>query len=159
MGKKFPENVRALRIVMEVFLRPLLMSEEVARDNIDKILDCKSGSSRTTKQWVDCLIKPVMIAMLFVCAERESDRPLHMLAVEKMLPYFFASGHVNYARYGLYYLRSMQRLHPKVLKKFVQGEHVMHHQDGLWNGIWSDLFIETTYMHYSNGPSGSIGST
>ena len=61
--------------------------------------------------------------------------------------YFFASGHVNYyARYGLYYLRSMQRLHPNVLERFVQGEHVMHHQDGLWNGIWSDLFIETTYM-------------
>jgi hypothetical protein len=76
-----------------------------------------------------------------------------------MMPYFFASGHVNYARYDLYYLRSMQRLHPAVLKQFMEGEHVMHHQDGLWNGIWSDLFIETTYMRYGKGPSGIIGST
>lgn len=35
----------------------------------------------------------------------------------------------------------------------------MHHQSGLWNGIWSDLFIETTYMCYGHSPSGIIGST
>ena len=60
---------------------------------------------------------------------------------------------------SLYYLRSMQRLHPTVHKQFMEGEHVIHHQDGLWNGIWSDLFIETTYMRYGKGPSGIIGST
>lgn len=49
------------------------------------------------------------------------------------MPYFFAAGHVNYARYSLFYLRSMQRLHPDVLKKFMAREHVMHHQDGLSN--------------------------
>ncbi len=39
------------------------------------------------------------------------------------------------------------------------GEHVMHHQSGFWNGIWSDLFIETTYMRYGHGPAGIVGST
>ena len=39
------------------------------------------------------------------------------------------------------------------------GQHVMRHQDGLWNAMWSDLFIETTYMRYGHGPSGIIGST
>ena len=24
----------------------------------------------------------------------------------------------------------------------------MRHQDGIWNGIWSDMMIETTYMRY-----------
>ena len=38
------------------------------------------------------------------------------------------------------------------------GEHVMHHTDGLWNSIWSDLFIESTYMRYGHGPS-LIGAT
>ena len=75
------------------------------------------------------------------------------------MPYFFASAHFNYARYGLLYLRSMQHLHPTLLKRFMAGEHVMHHTDGLWNGIWSDLFIESTYMRYGHGPSGIIGST
>ena len=97
--------------------------------------------------------------MKFVRAEREGDWPLHLWAVEDMLPYFFASSHVNYARYGLYYLQSMQHLHPTLLKKFMAGEHVMHHQSGFWNGIWSDLFIETTYMRYGHGPAGIVGST
>ena len=35
----------------------------------------------------------------------------------------------------------------------------MHHQDGLWNGVWSDLFIEKTYIRYGHGLSGIIGST
>ncbi|KAL8560458.1 hypothetical protein ACOMHN_054361 [Nucella lapillus] len=52
-----------------------------------------------------------------------------------------------------------QRLHPDVLKKFMLLEQVMHHQDGLWNGLWSDQFIETTYMRYGHGPSGIIGSS
>ena len=39
------------------------------------------------------------------------------------------------------------------------GQHVMRHQDGLWNAMWSDLLIETTYMRYGHRPSGIIGST
>ena len=157
-GKKFPENIRALRIVVEEVLRPVL--DKV--DNIDTlmtVLETTSRQSRTTKLWVDCLIKPVLIIMSFVRAEREGDWLLHLSALEKMMPYFFSSGHINYARYGLYYLRSMQQLHRDVQEKFLRGEHVMRHQDGLWNGLWSDLFIETTYMRYGKGPSGIIGST
>ena len=76
-----------------------------------------------------------------------------------MLLYFFASGHVNYARSGLYYLWSMQNMPQDVFTKFMKGEYVMRHQDGLWNGVWSDLFIETTFMRYAHGPSDIIGST
>ena len=43
------------------------------------------------------------------------------------------------------------------LSKFMKGEHVMHHVPGLWNGIGSDMFIETTFMHYGYGPGGIIG--
>ncbi len=35
----------------------------------------------------------------------------------------------------------------------------MHHTDRLWNSIWSDLFIKSTYMRYGHGPSGIIGAT
>ena len=108
-GKKFPQNVRALRIVTEEVLRPVLDNQELHTTNdLIKYLVLKSQQSNTTKLWVDCLIKPVLITMKFVRAEREGDWPLHLCAVKDMLPYFFASGHVNYARYGLYYLRSMQ---------------------------------------------------
>ena len=43
--------------------------------------------------------------------------------------------------------------------KFMKGEHVMHDVLGLWDGIWSDMFIETTFMRYGNGPGGIIGIT
>ena len=97
--------------------------------------------------------------LLFVRAEREGDWPPHILAVEEMVPYLFASAHFNYARYGLLYIRSMQHLHPALVKRFMAGEQVMHHTYGLWDGIWSDLFIESTCMHYGHCPSGIIGAT
>ena len=45
------------------------------------------------------------------------------------------------------------------LSKFLKGKHVMHHVPGLWNGICSDMFIETTFMHYGPGPGGIFGIT
>ena len=74
-----------------------------------------------------------------------------------MMPYFFAAGHMNYAGYGLYYLRSMERLPRDLLDKFLKGEHVMRHQAELW--LWSDIFIKTTFMRYGHGPGGLIGIT
>ena len=73
---------------------------------------------RTSKMWVDAFIKPILIMMLYVRAEREGDWLLHLQAVKPMLPYFFASRHVNYARYGVYYLRSMEDLPNNVLQHF-----------------------------------------
>ena len=96
--------------------------------------------------------------MLYIRTNR-GDWPLHLVAVKQMLPYFFASAHVNYARYGLYYLHSMGSLGQEELSKFMKGEHVMHHVPGLWNGIWSDMFIETTFVRYGHGPGGIIGIT
>ena len=36
----------------------------------------------------------------------------------------------------------------------MKGEHVMHHSAGLWNGIWSDIMIETTLIRYGHAPGG-----
>ena len=97
--------------------------------------------------------------MRFVRAEREADWPLHLEAFREMMPYYFAAGHVHYARYGLYYLRSMEALPQEVLEAFMRGEHVMRHMPGIWNGIWSDMYIETTFMRYGHGQNGIIGIT
>ena len=35
----------------------------------------------------------------------------------------------------------------------------MHHNAGLFNGIWSDMAIETTFVRYGHGQSGIIGIT
>ena len=90
---------------------------------------------------------------------REKEFALHLHACKQMMPYFFAAGHINYVRYGICYLRSMEKLPGDVLASFMKGDHVMRHQDGLWNGIWVDMMIETTFMRYGKGPGGIIGVT
>lgn len=157
-GKMFPQNFRALRLVVEEILRPILIKVK-SRDDLMIVLENMASSSPTSKLWLENLVKPVFIMMVFVRAEREGEWPLHLWAMQEMLLYFFAAGHHNYARYGLYYLRSMERLHGNVLEKFIKGEHVMRHKKGLWNGIWSDMYIETTFMRYGKGPRGIIGVT
>ena len=101
----------------------------------------------------------MLIMMIYVRAEREAEWSLHLWAMQQMIPYFFAAGHVNYASYGLYYMRSMERLHENVLKRFLNEEHVRSHNPGVWNGIWSNMFIETTFMCYGKGPGGLVGVT
>ena len=158
-GKKFPQNARVLCLVMEEVLSKIIERLDTYEDLITS-LETLSEQSKTTKLWVDCLIKPVLLMMVFVRAEREGDWPLHLWAVQEMMPYFFAAGHHNYARYGLYYyLRSMEKLPAEILEKFLKGEHVMHYRPGIWNGIWSDMYIETTFMRYGKGPKGIIGIT
>ena len=41
----------------------------------------------------------------------------------------------------------------------MKGEHVMRHKPGVWNAIWSDMYIETTFMRYGYGPNGIVGIT
>ena len=47
----------------------------------------------------------------------------------------------------------------EVEQQFLRGGHILHHTDGLWNGIPSDHLIETTWMKRGKGPSGVIEAT
>jgi hypothetical protein len=71
-----------------------------------------------------------------------------------MLPYYFAVRHVNYVRYGLYYLRSIEKLPPHVESLFLKGQHVARHIRGIWNGLWSDQFIESKLMRFGLNAGG-----
>ena len=123
------------------------------------ILEKEATKSSTAKVWVQNIIIPVLIMMIYVRAEREAEWSLHLWAMRQMIPYFFAGGHVNYAMYGMYYQPSMERLPEHVLKRFLNWEHVMRHNLGVWNGIWSDMFIETTFMRWGKGPGGLVRVT
>ena len=35
----------------------------------------------------------------------------------------------------------------------------MRHNPGVWNGIWSEVFIESTLMRYGKIPGGVAGVT
>ena len=157
IGKKFPMCMRALRMVVEVILQTI--DPQCHYDQLMEQLEEKAQRSRTSRLWVDCLIKPVLIMMAYVRAEREGDWLLHVACVKAIMPYFFAGGHHNYSRLGLVYLRTIENLPENVLPYFLKGEHVMRHRAGLWNGIWSDQFIESTFMRYGHGRAGIVGLT
>ena len=53
----------------------------------------------------------------------------------------------------------MEKLPSEVLESFMRGKFVMRHLSGYWNGIWSNMFIESTFMKYGKGPGGLIGIT
>ena len=69
----------------------------------------------------------------------------------------FAANKYIYSRYGLYYVRSMTWLGPEILDRFCQGQQSLHHTAGIYNGQWSDMFIETNWTKKGRGPGGIIG--
>ena len=108
-------------MVEEELFRETLSNVEGQDDPMEQ-LDTQTALS-TSKIWVDILIKPMLIMMIFVRAERKGDWPLHMWEVQQMIPYFFASGHTNCARYGLHFLMTFWRT--------FQGQHIMRHSRGI----------------------------
>ena len=73
------------------------------------------AKSRTTTQWVDCLIQPIFIMLLFVRGERES------CAAKEMIPYFFCLYAFQiHVRYGILYIRSTHHLHSTLLERLWQ---------------------------------------
>ena len=160
-GKKFPQNVRALRLLVEEILRPIFKAHPqlTTMEELKQLLNEKCKESKTSKLWVTVVIYPILNIMKFVRAERESNWLLHLSSVKEMIPLFFAAGHPNYARYTQVYMQEMEDLPDEVGNHFLNGEHTFHHNDGWFNGIWTDMAIESTYMRYGHGHSGIIGVT
>ena len=115
----------------------------------------KSNRIDTVKLWEDCFVRLIM--MVFIRAERELDWPHYLWVVSQMVPYFFASVNMNYARYGMFYLRSMTSLPTEI--QFLQGQHTVRHVYGSSNSTWSDMFIESTFMWYGHSQGGLTGIT
>ena len=61
-GKCFPQNVRALRLVVEELLRQFLLKADCYSD-LMKALENASAQSKTTELWWENLVKPVFIMM------------------------------------------------------------------------------------------------
>ena len=89
--------------------------------------------------------------MMYIHAEQEGEFGLHLYCCKKMIPYFFAVGHWNYARDSIVYSRSMEKMPTNLLNRFMNGEHVIQIKDGLFKGIWRDMAIETTCMKVRKG--------
>ena len=79
-GKKYPQNSRELRLLVEAVIEKTVQ-ETNDDDDLMSCLECHARSSRTAKLWVDGVIKPVFLMMLFCRTEKEADWPLHRRAV------------------------------------------------------------------------------
>lgn len=91
-GKKYPQNIRALRLLTEELLRPIVENKELNNmADLENVLADLSTKSRTTKAWTELVIKPTLLIMQFTRATREPDYALRITTMNKMLPYFFAA--------------------------------------------------------------------
>ena len=158
VGKKFPMNIRALRIAAIELLR-MFINEDTTYDDLTKIIRSLSEKSSLAEHWIKNLIYPAFLMLMYVRTEREGEFGLHLYTCKKMIPYFFAAGHWNYARDDTVYIRTMEKLPDSLMNKFMKKQHVVHLQEGVFNGIWSDMAIESTYMKIGKGISGIVGIT
>jgi len=72
-GKQYPDNVRALRMLVEEIIRPLFQTQNLGcMADLLQALDDAASHSRTAKLWVNCLFKPVFTIMKYIRAEREA---------------------------------------------------------------------------------------
>ena len=107
-------------------------------DNFEKLvmavtMFAKSEAEKkpTFALWLN-YIQMVEVLLMFLRATRENHWDLHLSAVRSMLPWFFATDRVHYARYGTVYWLEMlcnETTHPgktyvRLLSKVVQ-ENIM----------------------------------
>ena len=93
-GKNFPQNTRALRIVEQVLHQ--ILCEVNTFDELMQELKARASKSRTAKHLVENLVLPVLLMLMFIRAEQEGEWALHLWALNEMIPYFFAAGHIHY---------------------------------------------------------------
>lgn len=97
-----------------------------------------------------------MVSVLkdFIAAERMGDWNLHLHTIERMIPYFHASGHFPYAKSAQMYLQNMQELptkmDPEEFTKFTEGYFTARRSDVFFSGISTDQTIKQTLMKSMN---------
>ena len=104
-GEKFPINVRTLRFVV-VKLLHAFVDGMVCHEDLDQFLKEVISKPMLDEHWVNNLIKPVFLMMLYIRAVQVGEFGWHLHTCKQMISYFFAAGHVNSARYGLCYVKT-----------------------------------------------------
>lgn len=106
-------------------------------------------TGRKTAQLWYTYLDMVMLLRNFIQAERTGNWLLHLSTLQKMLPYFAATGHNLYLKSAYIYVTSMKELeatHPDVHEAFLSGHHVVRRTNEYWRGLSTDLTIEQTLM-------------
>lgn len=104
----------------------------------------------TCKLWVQ-YCQMVFIVKDFLYAEKSGDWEIHLQTIERMLPFFHATGHFSYAKFAQLYLSDMRALATKMdseeYEKFTKnGFWTARRSDRFFSGIFTDQPIEQTLM-------------
>ncbi|KAK4880987.1 hypothetical protein RN001_004306 [Aquatica leii] len=115
-----------------------------------KTLSKMESNGPTAKLWVQ-YFRMVTLIKQFIKAERSGNWVLHLTTIQKMLPFFHASGHIFYAKCAQLYIQDMltlkDRMDPLEYNKFTsEGYFTIRWTSKFWSGIWSDMTIEQTLM-------------
>ena len=154
-GKAWPNALRAYRLIIAVLLQNFYSSGAKTYEELNVYLET-AREHPTGRLWVDCLVKPTLLSLMFLRGERNGDFLLQQHCLKAMLPYFFAAGHHNYARYLSWYVRQMEQLPQRAKEDLLAGAHVCRHSDG-GTAVPADQFGEQTYIKQGKGSGGMKG--
>ena len=91
-GKKYPLIIHALRLLSEELLQPLFKKNELSvMGDLETLLQDILAKSKTSKAWIELVIKPTFLIMQFIRATHEPDYALLIPTISSTLPYFFAA--------------------------------------------------------------------
>lgn len=112
----------------------------------------------TAQLWIQYFYM-VSLVKQFIEAERSGNWKMHIATIEKMLPFFHASGHFNYASSAQIYLQEMYALEEKMVPReyhmyVSKGFFTIRRSEKFWSGIWSDMTIEQTSMRSMKATGG-----
>lgn len=93
----------------------------------------------------------ITIVKDFIKAERSRTWSLHLKCIERMVPYFHATGHNLYAKSAHLYLQDMREL-PESMNEneyelfTTEGFFTIRQTEKFWSGVWTDMTIEQVLM-------------
>lgn len=145
----------SITILENLYKNPMLhelenniLLEQIQAEIEDKF-EAHSKLSRTGKLWVNYL-KLVSLMKLFIVAERSGIWSLHVYCVKHMIPIFYATGHINYAKCAHLYVIQMQKLESldsSEYENFVtKGLFTIRRTNKFFSGTWTDMIIEQSLM-------------
>jgi len=125
--------------------------KSTALDHMQVLLDNwreSMKSNGTARLWIQYQ-KIVEILRAFIRSVRIGHWTLYLQSLCEMQAYLAAAGHNNYTKSLALFIPKMFELestHPDVHAAFMNGFFPVRRSDGVWSGIFTDLFIEQVLM-------------
>ena len=155
-GKAWTNALLAYSLIIAVLLHNFYSNGVKTYEKLNVYLQTARGHP-TGRLWVYCFVQPTPLSLMFLRGERNGDFLLQQHCLKAMLPYFFAAGHHNYARYLSWYVQQMEHLPYRANGDLLVGAHVCRHSHGGGTAVPADQFGEQTYIKRGKGSGGTKG--